>query len=105
MGGTRLGGSMKRHGKILLLFLAGAGFLLAILMALVLLGPRLINTTAIKERALALLERETGVRLSYARAEFTLFPRPRVAVRGVGLDFPGVAQGTIATLEADPEIL
>ncbi|HEX9205451.1 MAG TPA: AsmA-like C-terminal domain-containing protein [Candidatus Deferrimicrobiaceae bacterium] len=96
---------MIRHRKILLALLAGAGLLLALLVALFLLAPRLINTVAIKERALALLERETGVRLSYARADVTLFPRPRVAIRGVGLDLPGVAHGTAAALEADADLL
>jgi hypothetical protein len=93
------------HRKIVLALLAGAGVLLALLAALFLLAPWLINTAAIKERALALLERETGVRLSYARAEVALFPRPRVEFRGVGLDVPGVAQGTVAALGADPELL
>ncbi|HEX9190895.1 MAG TPA: AsmA-like C-terminal domain-containing protein [Candidatus Deferrimicrobiaceae bacterium] len=93
------------HRKIIYALAGGAGILLALLAALFLLAPRLINTAAIKDRALALLERETGVRLSYARAEITLFPRPRVAVRGVGLEIPGVAQGTAAALEADPAIL
>jgi hypothetical protein len=96
---------MMRKRKILPAVLAGAGLLIALLAALFLLAPRLINMVAVKERALALLERKTGVRLSYARAEITLFPRPRVAVRGVGLEVPGLAQGTVATLEADPEIL
>jgi len=96
---------MTRHRKILLALFAGAGLLLALLAALFFLAPRLINTVAIKERSLALLERETGVRLSYASAEVTLFPRPRVALRGVGLDVPGLAQGTVAAIEADPELL
>src|SRR5512139_2288292 len=98
-------GPMAPYRKILLATFAGAGFLLVLLAALVLLVPRLVNTAAIKERALALLERETGFRLSYAHAEVTLFPRLRVAVRGVGLEAPGLAQGTVAALDADPAIL
>src|SRR5512139_341025 len=96
---------MIRHRKILLALLAGAGLLVALLVALFLVAPRLINAVAIKERALALLERETGVRLSYDRADVTFFPRPRVAIRGVGLDLPGMAHGTAAALEADPALL
>ncbi|MGZ8463193.1 MAG: hypothetical protein ACXWWT_10160, partial [Candidatus Deferrimicrobiaceae bacterium] len=96
---------MIRHRKILPALLAGAGFLLALLAVLVLLAPRLINTAAFKERSLGLIERETGVRLSYSHAEVTLFPRPRVTVRGVGLEVPGEVNGTVASLEADPELL
>jgi len=97
--------TMVRHRKILLALFAVAGFLLALLAALLLLAPRLVNTVAIKERLLALLARETGVRMSYIRAEASLFPRPRVALRGVGLDLPGLVHGTVATVEADPEFL
>jgi len=94
-----------RHRKIILALGGGAGILLALLATLLLLAPRLINTAAVKDRALALLERETGVRLTYTHAEVTLFPRPRVAVRGVGLVVPGLARGTVAVLEADPDLL
>jgi len=96
---------MVRQRKFLLALLAIAGFLLALLAVLFLLAPRLINTVAIKERFLVLLERETGVRMSYVHAEASLFPRPRVALRGVGLDLPGLVHGTVATVEADPEFL
>jgi hypothetical protein len=97
--------TMVRQRKFLLALFAIAGFLLALLAVLFLLAPRLINTVAIKERLLALLARETGVRMSYVRAEASLFPRPRVALRGVGLDLPGLVHGTVATVEADPELL
>ena len=96
---------MTRSGKILLFLLAGAGILVALLAALVFLGPRLLNTKAVRELALAELERRTGVHLSYARAEVTFFPRPRVVVRGVVLDVPGLAAGTVTTLQVDPELI
>jgi len=96
---------MVRQRKFLRALFAIAGFLLALLAVLFLLAPRLINTVAIKERLLALLEREAGVRMSYVHAEASLFPRPRVALRGVGLDLPGLVHGTVATVEADPEFL
>jgi hypothetical protein len=85
--------------------LAGAGILAALLLALVLLGPRLVNTKAFRDFALAELEGRTGVRFSYVRAEVTLFFRPRVAVREASLEIPGIAQGKIQTLEANPELI
>lgn len=96
---------MTRSGKISLCLLAGAGILLALLAALVFLGPRLVNTKAFRDFALAELERRTGVHLSYARAEITLFPRPRVAAHGVAIDAPGIVAGTVATLRADLELI
>ena len=96
---------MTRSGKIFLFLLAGAGILVALLAALVFLGPRLLNTKAVRDLALAELERRTGVHLSYARAEVTFFPRPRVVIRGVVLDVPGLAAGTVATLQVDLELI
>ena len=96
---------MTRSGKIILFLLAGAGILVALLAALVFLGPRLLNTKAVRDLALAELERRTGVHLSYARAEVTFFPRPRVVIRGVVLDVPGLAAGTVTTLQVDLELI
>ena len=96
---------MTRSGKISLSLLAGAGILVALLAALVFLGPRLLNTKTFRDLALAELERRTGVTVSYARAEVTLFPRPRVVVRGVVLDVPGLAAGTVKTLQAELELI
>lgn len=96
---------MTRSGKISLSLLAGAGILAALLAALVFLGPRLVNTKAFRDLALSELERRTGVTLSYARAEVTLFPRPRVVIHGVVFDVPGLAAGTVKTLQADLELI
>ena len=96
---------MTRSGKTLLFLLAGAGILVALLAALVFLGPRLLNTKAVRDLALAELERRTGVTLSYARAEVTLFPRPRLVIRGVVLDVPGLAAGTVRNLQVDLELI
>jgi hypothetical protein len=96
---------MTRSGKISLYLLAGAGILVVLLAAMVLLGPRLLNTKAVRDLAVAELERRTGVHLSYTRAEVTFFPRPRVVILGVVLDVPGVAAGTVATLQVDLELI
>ena len=96
---------MTRSGKISLSLLAGAGVLVALLAALIFLGPRLLNTKAVRDLAMAELERRTGVHLTYARAEVTLFPRPRVVILGVVLDVPGLAAGTVKTLQVDLELI
>jgi len=96
---------MTRSRHLSTFLLAGAGILLVLLAALVFLGPRIVNTKAFRDLALAELERRTGVNLSYARAEITLFPRPRAVVHGVAIDVPGLAAGTVATLQADLELI
>ncbi len=96
---------MTRSGKIVLFLLAGAGILVALLAALVFLGPRLLNMKTVRDRAMAALERRSGVHLSYARTEVTLFPRPRVVIRGVVLDVPGLAAGTVKTVQTELELI
>ncbi len=96
---------MTRSRHLSTFLLAGTGILLALLAALVLLGPLLLNTKAVRDLATAELERRTGIHLSYARAEVTLFPRPRVVVRGASIDVPGLAAGTVATLQVDLELI
>ena len=96
---------MTRSRTVFLFLLAGAGILVALLAALVFLGPRLLNTKAVRDLAMAELERRTGIHLSYARAEVTFFPRPRVVIRGVAIDVPGLAAGTVATLQVDLELI
>jgi AsmA-like C-terminal region len=96
---------MTRSRNLSTFLLAGAGILLVLLAALVFLAPRLVNTKAFRVYARAQLERRTGVHLSYARAEITLFPHPRVVVQGVAVEVPGIAAGTVATLRADLELI
>jgi len=95
---------MTRSRKVFLFLLVGAGIVAALFAALVFLGPRLVNTKAFRNLAVTALERSTGVRLAYARAEVSLFPRPRVLVREATLDIPGLAQGKITTLQVDPDL-
>ncbi|MBE0605387.1 MAG: hypothetical protein IH610_03775, partial [Deltaproteobacteria bacterium] len=96
---------MTRSRHLSTVLLAGAGILLALLAALVLLGPRLLNTKAVRDLAMAALERRTGVHLSYVRTDITLFPRPRVVADNVVIDVPGLASGTVATLQVDLELI
>ena len=91
--------AMTRSGKITLFLLAGTGVLVALLAALVFLGPRLLNTKAVRGAPpWRSSSSTTRVHLSYARAEVTFFPRPRVVIRGGVLDVPGMAAGTVKTL-------
>ncbi len=96
---------MTRYRKMIRFLFAGAGILAALLLALILLGSRLLNMKAFRDFALAEFEHRTGVRFSYVRAEVTLFFRPRVAVREATLEIPGIAQGKIENLEANPELI
>ena len=92
---------MKARRKFLLFVLGAAGLVVALLSFLVILAPRLLNVAAVKSRVLSEIERQAGVRLSFDRAEFVFFPRPRLSLEGVSLSVPGRAEGTVKRLEAD----
>lgn len=87
--------------KALLLVLGAAGLIAVLLSILVFLVPRLVNVPALKSRVLSELSRQSGVRLSFDRAEFVFFPRPRLSLEGVSLSVPGRAEGTVKRLDAN----
>jgi len=96
---------MGRGGKRVVFFLWGAGVFLALLAALALLAPWLVNTQSFKRRAVAELEQRTGARISYHQAEVSLFPRIRIAARGVTFDLADRAHGNAALFRADAALL
>ena len=92
---------MSARRRTLLFILGAAGLVAVLLSVLVFLLPRLVNIAAVKSRVLSELERKAGVRLSFDRAEFVFFPRPRLSLEGVSLTVPGRAEGTVKRIEAD----
>ena len=97
---------MGTHRKISVAFLlSGVGVVLVLLAAAALLAPRLINADGFRRRAFAELERRTGVRMSYERAEVSFFPRLHVAARGVVFEIPDRAKGAAALFRADAALL
>jgi len=92
---------MKARRKLLLFVLGAAGLVAVILSSIAFLVPRLVNVAAVKSRVLSELEKQAGVRLSFDRAEFVFFPRPRLSLEGVSLSIPGRVEGTVKRLDAD----
>ncbi len=91
--------------KSVVFLLWGAGVLLALLVAAAIVAPRLVNTDGVKRRVLAEVERRTGARISYERAEVSVFPRLRVVARGVAFEMAGRAEGKAAIIRADAALL
>ena len=89
------------HRRTLLFVLVAVGLVAVLLSFLVFLVPRLVNVPAVKSRVLSELSRQSGVRLSFDRAEFAFFPHPTLSLEGVSLSVPGRADGTVKRLEAD----
>ena len=89
-----------RSRKRFLFVLGAAGLVAVLLSTLAFLAPRLVNLPAVKSRVLSEMERQTGVRLSFERAEWVFFPRPRLSLEGVSLSGPWRTEGTVKRLEA-----
>jgi hypothetical protein len=96
-------GTIRKKAAVFLAW--GAGLVLALLAAAVLLAPRLVNTDAFKQRAFAELERSTGARISYERAEVSFFPRILVAAHAVTFDMADRARGKAALVRAEATLL
>ncbi len=92
---------MSPRRKLLLIVLGSAALVAALLFIAVFLVPRLVNVDAVKTPILARLERETGVRVSFDRAELAWFPRPRLVLHEAFLVLPPLAEGTVKRIAAD----
>ena len=77
--------SMSMHKKIAFWIIGGIGILVALLLATILLAPRLIKSEAVKSMIIAEISRKGGGQVAFGRADFALFPLPCVAIHEVSL--------------------
>ncbi|GAB4483189.1 MAG: hypothetical protein OHK006_03410 [Thermodesulfovibrionales bacterium] len=96
---------MKPSRKQLRWALAAFGFILAVLLAAVLLAPRLIDLEAVRAKIEQAVSRETGGKITFERMEVAVFPRPRAVFHNTVIDIPGRVSGSVARLEAFPRIM
>jgi len=89
---------MKKQKK-LTVWISG---ILAVLMlltgALILLGPRLVDSDVAKREIVDHLSRRVGGQVHFAHADFLFFPQPHVVIRGAGLSIPGRVSADIPSV-------
>ncbi len=81
------------------------GTLLVLLLISVLLLPAIINLEPVRERILAAISRDVQADLVFQRVDLSLFPRPRLVLRGASLSIPGKVSGFVESLKIYPRIL
>jgi hypothetical protein len=77
---------------------------LVFLIVLHILLTRVINQQSIKNRIAAAVSKKLGGRVGYDWAAFSLFPRPRVMIRGLNILMPENLSGSMNALDIYPEL-
>ncbi len=85
--------------------LGGIAVLLFLLVAAVLLGPRLIDAAAIKAKVQAVVSEQTGGQVDYQGIGLSFFPHLAIDLRQASLTIPDLAEGTVAALRISPELI
>jgi hypothetical protein len=85
--------------------LKGLGALFLFLLILALLLPRLINLESVSGKILAAASQAVGGQLTCEKIDFSLIPRPRVAIHNGSLSIPGELTGHSDYFAVYPEVL
>ena len=96
---------MPATNRIRTWLLGGIVALLLLMVATVLLVPRLIDSSAIKEKIQAVVTEQTGGKVDYQGMGLSYFPRPSIELRQITLAIPDLAEGTVAALRISPDLL
>ena len=97
---------MKKYGRTLLWATGGLGIiLLALVLLLTVVAPRVISSASVKARIRTEFSRAVGGTLDFDRLGVSLFPRPGVVVYGAALAIPEKGSGTVESVKACPQLL
>jgi len=97
---------MTRVRKKILWGLAAAfAFLVALLVALQFLAPRLVNQQSVRNNIEDIVSKKLGGKLIYDRLDYSILPRLGIRLREPNLSIPGSVTGTLKSLDIDLEWL
>jgi hypothetical protein len=85
--------------KILWGIVAAFALLVALLVALQFLAPRLINQESVKNNIEAIVSKGLGGKLVYDRLDYFILPSPGIRLRGPNISIPGRMTGTLNFLD------
>ncbi|HTP06407.1 MAG TPA: AsmA-like C-terminal domain-containing protein [Nitrospirota bacterium] len=91
--------------KILLWFSGIVGLLMVLLIAISILAPVYLDSTAVKSKIQATVSEKLGGKVSYERIDLSLFPRPHVIIKQLHLAYPRTFRGTLQSLTIYPHLL
>jgi hypothetical protein len=97
---------VNKRKSTLLWLAAGLGvILLALLLTLTVVAPRVINLESIKGQIQAEFSKTVGGDLDFDRMDLSFFPRPGVIIRRASAEIPETVRGTLRSLKVCPAIL
>ena len=95
--------SLYRRFVIAALVLCGS--LLALLAAIVVIAPKVINSGEVRSRIETTIAKELRGTMTYDRVELSLLPRPNVVLHGVVIDIPGTLSATIVAVNVRARLI
>ena len=81
------------------------GAVLALLAAIVIIAPKVINSGEVRSRIEAVIAKELHGTIAFDRVELSLLPRPYVFLNGVAVDIPGTLSATIASVSIHAHLI
>jgi len=96
---------LSRKRKRLVWILGALGAFLCLLLALLVLAPKLINLEPIREKVLASFSEKLGGQVEYKGIDLSILPRPRLVLHKGSLSIPGQITGTLESLAIYPQVL
>ena len=85
--------------------LGGIGIVLLLTAAAMLIAPRLLASSSIKQKIQAVVLNKTSGVLDYRAIDLAYFPQLGIELQGVSLIFPEQMQGSITRLRISPKLL
>jgi len=83
---------------------AGAAFLLALLLALAVIVPRVVDSAWLKETIQTEVAKQVNGDFDFQKAEISILPTPYVALQQVSLNIPEAAQVNLDTIKVYPKL-
>jgi hypothetical protein len=81
------------------------GLLIVLLVAVVYIAPRIINSDSVKEKIVTAASQKLGGDIAFQKIALSLFPRPHADIYEGTVAIPGKASGTVESLTVYPRIL
>jgi len=95
---------MKNRKKILVLILGSILVLLLLMVALILIAPKFIESDFVKREIVTHLSNKAGGQVEFATVDFSFFPRPHAEIRKASFLFAGKVSAEIESLIVYPKI-
>ncbi|MEI9477943.1 MAG: AsmA-like C-terminal domain-containing protein [Deltaproteobacteria bacterium] len=96
---------MNKKKRVLFWIVGGAGILVLLFLALLLLAPWIIDSEPVKKRMESFISQKIEGKIEFQRVELSFFPRPVAGMDQVRISIPGTLKGTIGALRIYPELM